>query len=205
MLVAALASFSFAVPTVQAGDVCAYNAAEVLTLTPQQFDQDLASGWRTLANKKCYLEAAKLIRSYRTARLSSLSESQLHLSYWHEGQMRAFAGDPASAVPLLLSGVSPDNSDDFADYALGTVAFLERDLAALKTARNRLASLPAPPDWQSRSKVTLTVNGVKMSGQMQWPPNLNALDGLIACFDRPYATAYTAPCTKTFSLEPVKP
>jgi hypothetical protein len=30
--------------------------------------------------------------------------------------------------------------------------------------------------------------------ELKWPMNLDVLDGLIACFDRPYSEAYDAKC-----------
>ncbi|MEM1246425.1 MAG: hypothetical protein AAGK22_08635 [Acidobacteriota bacterium] len=32
--------------------------------------------------------------------------------------------------------------------------------------------------------------------EMQWPPNLDVVDGLLRCFDRPYAEAYGASCRR---------
>ncbi len=31
---------------------------------------------------------------------------------------------------------------------------------------------------------------------MAWPPNLNVVDGLIACFGKSYEQAYGRPCVK---------
>lgn len=181
---------------------CAYDSPALQAMSPDAFDQDLKGGWRALSNRKCYLEAAIVIRDYREANLSKLRSFQISILYWHEGQARALAGQSEAAVPLLMAGVYPYNPQDFADYALGSVAFLQHDLQALKAARERLASLAKPADWQAESTLHVTVGGVKMSGVLPWPPNLNVLDGLIACFGKPYAEAYTPPCTKSFAMKP---
>lgn len=171
-----------------------------LALSFEQFDQDLARGWRSLGNGLCYREAAALIRRYRSANDARLAPSQRAVLSWHEGQMYASAGDAPRAVPLLLGGVPADDSNGFADYALGTVAFLHRDRDALARARARLALLPRPADWATSSVVSMTVDGVRMVGVVPWPPNLNVLDGLLACWDRPYAVAHAPPCTQSFKL-----
>jgi hypothetical protein len=77
----------------------------------------------------------------------------------------------------------------FADYALGTVAFLQRDKPALLSARARLAAMPKPPVWiETASGV---IDGERVFFSTPWPPNLNVLDGLLECFDRPYSEAYS--------------
>jgi hypothetical protein len=160
---------------------CRANTAAALSLSPGAFDQDESVGWRGLAKTpECLGAAADLIAAYRKAHWGEFRPSELHLNYWHEGQMRAAAGQTKAARPLLLEGISPDNFGDFADYALGTVAFLDQDLAALKAARARLAATPEPADFAATAK----------RYNITWPLNLDVLDGLITCFDKPYREAY---------------
>jgi hypothetical protein len=64
-----------------------------------------------------------------------------------------------------------------------TIAFLRGDRPALLAARTALAALPRPADFAPRD-----VQGRPVA--MNWPPNLNVVDGLLACFGRPYAEAY---------------
>jgi len=166
---------------------CAYDRATMLALTPEKFDQDKQGGWRPLAAKpSCRAAAVELLAAYRKAHWRELAPWQLHISYWHEGQIRALMGQNTEAVPLLLAGVDPAQAIDPADYALGTVAFLQHDLEALRAARGRMAAQPRPAwfdkvaaEMQAREHVT-----------PQWPPNLDVLDGLIACFDKTYDEAY---------------
>jgi hypothetical protein len=166
---------------------CSYDAATLLALTFEQFDQDLTGGWRALERKGCSAAAAEVLRRYRTEH-QPLTDGKRSLLLWHEGQVLAFMGDNQRAIPLMLAGVPVDDTSGFADYALGTVAFVLRDKPALLAARTRLAGIPKPADWTD--KMTVIVNGKQVSVSIAWPPNLNVLDGLIMCFDRPYSKAY---------------
>lgn len=191
-LIAALAAFSGAMsatsepPQPARAAACEVDTSAMLKLSPDQFDQDLNGGWRTLGHQPgCELAAADLIAAYRKAHWGALTSSELHTSYWHEGQGRAMAGRYAEAVPLLMAGVDPKDVGDREDYALGTIAFLDHDLAALKAARARLAKTPEPPDW---SEAVARYKG--QGRELKWPMNLDILDGLIRCFDKPYREAY---------------
>ena len=184
-----LSSITPAGPSVT--EACAYDQAAIMALTPDAFDQDLKGGWRPLADKaQCRKAAADLLRSYREAHRATMTAGEVHISYWHEGQMRAEAGDNREAASLLLAGVDPGGEFGFEDYALGTVAFLLHDRPALLSARARLAVLPQPADW-AQTQATVRAKAGFAPG---WPPNLDVLDGLLACFDKPYAQAYLEPC-----------
>jgi hypothetical protein len=60
-------------------------------------------------------------------------------------------------------------------YVDATIAFLHRDRDALLKARTKLAEVP-PEAGRPDSK----------------PMNLDVVDGLLRCFDRSYADAYSA-------------
>jgi len=173
-------------------DPCAHDKAALLALSPQHFDETPGEGWRPLGDKsECRLVAADLIAAYRTKHWGRLAADELKGLLWHEGQMRAAGGDNSRAVPLLMAGVPIDGDDaDMADYALGTVAFLQRDLAALKAARDRLAKVPMPASFAKERDQMLA----KFGSAPTWPVNLDVLDGLIACWDKPYAVAYQSEC-----------
>ncbi|MGV3624986.1 MAG: hypothetical protein ACO1OB_29470 [Archangium sp.] len=82
---------------------------------------------------------------------------------------------------LLAAGVNPGGDVDFLEYALGTIAFLRRDRAGLEAARARLARMPPPADFEA-----MAAELKKKYGQtILWPPNLDVLDGLSHCFDKP--------------------
>jgi hypothetical protein len=168
----------------------------MLKLSPYDFDQT-AKGWRSVPSKgPCYVTAANLIATYRRANWGKLDANSVAISYWHEGQSRAMAGQTNLAIPLLLAGVNPGVAGVSADvdrqtssigmanaeYALATVAFLQGDLSALKAARARLAALREPEAYRNLRPPP--------AAAAKWPPNLNIVDGLIACFGKPYRIAY---------------
>ncbi|MGN6366365.1 hypothetical protein [Asticcacaulis taihuensis] len=63
--------------------------------------------------------------------------------------------------------------------------FLNNDKPALLAARAQLLAEPKPEGWDE------AVAELKASGEtIQWPLNLEVVDGLILCFDKPYAEAY---------------
>lgn len=167
---------------------CDFDATAMMALPFEQFDQDLNDGWRAIEGMGCSKAAAEVLRRYREEH-QQLTDPQRSLLLWHEGQVLAFLGDHQRAVPLLLAGVPIDDKGEFTEYALGTVAFLRRDRQALLTARARLAALPKPDQWVDQT--TAKINGNPVSFVTPWPPNLNVLDGLMECFDRPYKEAYT--------------
>lgn len=164
---------------------CPVETERLLQLTPDAFDQDKNGGWRTLASRTgCEKAAADLIKTYIARNWGRIDQGSLHILYWHAGQLQALAGDSQPAIPLLMAGVAPDQRRldmGFHEYALGTIAFLNGDLAGLKAARQRLSVLPQP--------VTL-----KAEFKDHWPPNLGVLDGLIRCFGSSYAIAYGDAC-----------
>jgi hypothetical protein len=180
---------------------CVRDRAQLLALDEQQFDQDLTNGgggWRAVANQPgCEAAAADLIRDYRQAH-----RNPPWILSWHEGQMRAFAGDYTQATALLRQARQPADQDDsfgWNPYVDATIAFLSRDRAAALEARSRLAAIaPVSGTPVTDGYITLqTTNGPTLSGptvKIKWPPNLDVVDGLIRCFDQPYKVAYGGAC-----------
>lgn len=165
---------------------CGYDREKMLALDERTFDQDGKTGWRILEeNPRCYVAAADIIRDYRKAHHSSAS-----ILFWHEGQMRASAGQTKAAIPLFEKSRKQPDPAGWNLYVDGTIAFLRHDRHALQAARDRLAALPTPADWHA-------VGPDGKPFPIKWPPNLNVLDGLLKCFDRSYDEAYSsAACTK---------
>lgn len=190
-------SYSAAQPQSQgtASTACVHDRARLLALDEHNFDQDLSGGWRALADKgeECELVAADLLRDYR-----QLHKNDSTMLLWHEGQMRAFAGQYAQAIDLMRLSRGPGEEDKggWKAYVDATVAFLGRDEAALEKARQRLAAL-APP---SGEKLVIkdgyfevkTPDGQTLN--MRWPPNIDVVEGLQNCFDQPYKIAYAMEC-----------
>lgn len=173
---------------------CVVSVEDAISMSFERFDQDITSGWRSLQAKGCAVEAAALLRRYRTMH-TPLSEGQRRLLLWHEGQVWAMSGVYKRAIPLLLAGVPEDDNSGFLDYALGTVAFLRRDKIELRRARDRLARLAKPASWSE--SFVVDEGGRSVSISTPWPPNLNVLNGLIKCFNLPYAKAYFCEPLKT--------
>ncbi len=184
---------------VHAEDLCAYDEDALLALDENAFDQDLTGGgggWRAIANRPgCELAAADLLAAYRAKHPTVGS-----LLAWHEGQMRASAGQYEQAIPLLAAARKPAEQDlaGWNAYVDATVAFLRQDKAALLAAQTRLAAVSYPegtgmPPLKDGYFELPTQPG-QPTMRMRWPPNIEVVDGLVACFGKPYAEAYDAPC-----------
>ncbi len=157
------------------------------------FDQS-GRGWRSVDRPGCETEAADLIARYRALQGAWLAEPEAQILRWHEGQIRAGLGQEAAALALFATThdtAVPDSP--WNPYVDATIAFLKHDRAVLVAARDRLAASPKAPgfdamaaDYQQRTGRTL-----------KWPPNLDVVDGLIACFERTYREAYADPACRS--------
>ncbi|MFT3762617.1 MAG: hypothetical protein QM761_08410 [Pseudoxanthomonas sp.] len=179
-----------------AADKCAYDKAAMLALDENAFDQDVSNGgggWRAIGNiPGCEIAAADLIAAYK--RKHGLDTPILN---WHEGQMRASAGQTERAIGLLSAARKDGEPGQEAwnEYVDATVAFLRRDRQGLLRARDRLAQAPIPegmPPVKDGYMELEVGNGQTM--KMRWPMNIDVVDGLIACFDKPYDEAYGGEC-----------
>jgi hypothetical protein len=196
---ALLASCSATKPSmVNANAECDYDKARLMALDEQHFDQDTSNGgggWRAVAAKPgCKLAAADLLRDYRDAH-----GSQSGILYWHEAQLRALVGDYKHATLLMERSRKPMNADPagWNPYVDATIAFLRKDRSALGEARSRLAVVQPMPDQGMPPVKDGFIELSMANGQtmkMRWPPNLEVVDGLIRCFDKPYSIAYGNDC-----------
>ena len=182
-------TFALALLLVQAAPAlaptCSVDRAALLALDWQAFDQDMTGGWRTLENRGCDIAAAELIRDWRAAHPAT-DAGRAGLLAWHEGQLRANAGQRAAAIKLFeraRKSRQEDRGFGWNLYVDGSIAFLRRDRPGLSAARAKLAVLPRPagldsvgPDGKPRS--------------IRWPMNLSVLDGFLRCWDKPYKQAY---------------
>ena len=172
---------------------CDVDRERLLSLDEQAFDQDLSGGWRTIVGiPGCELAAADLIRDYRDRHASS-SGTLL----WHEGQLRANAGQAGEAVPLMRASRRPEDGDrvGWNHYVDATVAFLQGDRAALLAARKRLAAMKPSPDMTPVADGFVEL--ALFNGQVTtipWPMNLDVVDGLVHCFGQDYTLAYGVGC-----------
>ena len=170
------------------GTPCISDADAYMDLDYWTFDQDPEIGVRSILDKPgCESAGADLISEYHSALIEkgepvsyrfgdqdvTFSENgEVGILYWHEGQVRAFAGQTGRAIDLFHKSMEVDDNKTGSGrhYALATIAFLEDDRDALLAERAALAKL-VPADNL----------------------NLGVVDGLIACFGRPYKEAYGAP------------
>lgn len=161
----------------------------MLALDQDKFDQDMTGGWRALAAKPgCDLAAADLLRDYRLAH--GLEASIL---YWHEGQLRASAGQTDQAIALLARSYrGPGGKFGWNEYVDASIAFLRRDRAAFDDAWRRLAAIaPMPGVKDGYLEVTMANGSMHKS---RWPMNIGVVEGFAQCFDKPYREAYSSAC-----------
>jgi len=181
---------------VQAAE-CGHDRAALLALDQNSFDQNLEGGWRALSAKGCTREAADLIRDWRRAH----QVEDVVLS-WHEGQLRAEVGETGAAIALFRQSYKPADKDyggSWRPYVDGSIAFLRRDRAGLEAERARLAALPRPADFEEEArgpdgKPILMPDGKPW--RIRWPLNLDVLDRLLRCWDKPYREAYSCPVAR---------
>lgn len=171
---------------------CIEDREALLALDYWAFDQDIAKGVRAIAaTPGCELVAADLTRDYHralrerdepvivdhpqgTVRMSENGE--MSILYWHEGQIRAFEGQTDQAIGLFRKSLKPEerNYGAWNEYAMGTIAFMENDLAGLK---------------QYRAAMAEKLESANI--------NLGVLDGFIVCFGKSYKEAYgSAECNR---------
>ncbi|GMN03182.1 hypothetical protein [Erythrobacter sp. MTPC3] len=172
---------------------CSYDLDAMLALDRNAFDQDIPDGgWRALSKDGCHSEAAELIRIWRHAKRDHNS-----ILYWHEGQMRAFAGQTKEAIALFSrTYTAPEDDADFGwnHYVSGTIAFLRKDREHLQAAIGRLKTIPEPENNSFTRPDGTTV-------QMSWSPNLNVLEGFEKCWEKSYAEAYgNRDCSASLTL-----
>lgn len=189
------ASCSMAVAQENPPANCAHDRARLLALDEQAFDQDLSGGWRALSSKPgCTLAAADLLRDYRIAHHQNSG-----LLFWHEAQLRAGAGHYPEAIALMEKSYKPAEQDKagWNLYVDATIAFLRRDRTALAQAKSALASVKAPV----RADIPPVVDGYMevdfadgTKRKIRWPPNIDVVEGLENCFDKPYSEAYENAC-----------
>jgi hypothetical protein len=157
----------------------------MLALPLEAFDQG-DSGWRSLDQPGCELVTAEVIRQYRQAHGAGVADWG-DTVLWHEAQLRAAGGDTEEAIRLMVISRAKD-SLEIRPYTDATIAFLRRDREALLAARAELVALPMPEQF-ARASARYAERYPDLP-PLEWPLNLHVVDGLIACFDKPYREAY---------------
>jgi len=174
---------------------CTYDRARLLGLDENQFDQDMSGGWRALASTPgCALVAADLLHDYREAH-----HKDSGLLFWHEAQVRADAGQYQEAIVLMKRAYKPADEDKagWNPYVDATIAFLRKDRTALEQAKAKLAAVKPPVG----AGIPPVINGYMEADfadgskrKIRWPINIDVVEGLENCFDKPYVDAYNDVC-----------
>lgn len=169
---------------------CIDNRDTLLAMSFEDFDQDLDGGWRVIADRDaCQIAAADLLADYRIRYESDENFHGLSTLIWHEGQVRAGAGQTDQALSLFRRSykeITHDTDLAWNYYVDATIAFLEQDREALDAAHAGLKAVPEPDFWAATAEKFEAEYGQKIV----WPSNLNVVETLQACFGRPYAEAY---------------
>lgn len=170
---------------------CVEDKKALLELDFQQFDRTVGAGWRPVASKEgCETAAADLISEYRDTRLAPDDDRSAVSLSWHEGQMRAAAGQSEHAI-RLFNGTFREPERHNADvawnlYVRATIAFLERDRELLDNTHQELVTLPEPDFWAAAAKRSKETYGY----EPLWPNNLNVVEAFQRCFEKSYSEAY---------------
>lgn len=156
----------------------------MLVMSLQEFDQG-DNGWRSLEAPGCEAIIADGIKRYRDRNPKLLDQNDGII--WHEAQLRASAGQTDEAIALMLRTRDSDGPA-IRPYTDATIAFLRHDRAALMASRDELLAMPEPDYF--RDAAARFAKSYPDQPPLVWPLNRDVVDGLIACFDRPYAEAY---------------
>lgn len=174
---------------------CISDRSRLLALDFETFDQDYTQGFRSIAEKAgCQLYVADLIGDYRETNADKLRTAQLNTLLWHEGQIRALAGDTAKAIAAFEGSYKPRNRV-WNLYVDASIAFLKKDRGAFDVSYRELERLPKPDYWDQLVENTRS----KYNYTPVWPSNINVLRAFDRCFDETYQEAYGS-CNKGISL-----
>lgn len=177
--------------TAQTNPACTYDVGAMMRLDAEAFDSTPGSGWRVVGDiEGCEAAAAELIAQYRVNRIEAQRKGLLH----HEAQLRAAAGQTEAAISLLDDVRAMETLPEMVAYHDAELAFLRNDLAGLRSARERLMSVPAPEGFADA--VARFRENYPTLPPPSWPLNIEVVDGFIACFGRPYREAYSARCRR---------
>lgn len=129
------------------------------------------------------MAAAELIREWRFHKRSHDA-----ILYWHEGQLRAFAGQTEQAIELFSLARIPQDHDEYGwnYYIDGSIAYLIQDREILNVSVERYKTLVL----KNREKRNKSSPDVKQ----QWPVNLRILIAFQKCFGKSYTEGYISFC-----------
>jgi hypothetical protein len=175
-------------PEVRQRAPCIADKAPLLSLSYEDFDQDLDGGWRPIADiPRCYAASADLLADYQSVRTDLSADERLGVKH-HEFQMRAYAGQTDRAIVLIEEIIRDEEHHNNRLYHQAAHAFLKKDRAALLKVRDEMVASPVPePFAQAVADYAKKYPDRK---PLTWPLNLDVVNAFIVCFDETYEVAY---------------
>ncbi|MEM9839763.1 MAG: hypothetical protein AAF830_11510 [Pseudomonadota bacterium] len=183
---------------------CGVNEAELdrlLALDQRAFDQDFQGGWRAITKEEsCGKAAAEVIKAY-LAYSTPTPPNSIGILRWHAGQALASDGFEQEALPFFRASFHNNASqgeelDAWDHYVIATIAFIEKDRERLVAARDAIATFVPSEETKAARRRFLEDNPeiTMAEGFVDQPMNLNVVEGLLACFGKPYGDAYGGEC-----------
>ena len=156
-------------------DSCEFSPAKYNEFMQQDFDtfDQQPNGWRSLHNgpEGCGLAIVLLIDSYHLSHQQRLVPWQARLLSWHVGQNFGFLNLYVLAILRFQKSFDPEELPNpefhWNAYARATIAFMKKDMTALKNARDEFT----------------TVNPMEVN-------NFKIVERFIRCFNASYFDAY---------------
>lgn len=181
----------------EACDVTPEAFEELMTLDLQKFDQDMAGGWRAIANiEGCDHAAADAIKAYLHFSRPSAPAGN-NLLRWHAGQSLAFAGQYEEARAFFQASYSTaEDGGAWNLYVDATLGFLDGDMDRMVAARNALKEYTPSEDDIAAMRAFLAKNPhiTFPEEAITQPQNMNVVQSLIRCVGSPYSVAYPGNC-----------
>lgn len=147
-----LSSFLFVAAAASNGP-CVVSSVELsrqASLAYASFDgQPAPYGWRYLSGSGCIDAAVSLLTACEVANSSRLSPAEAMELPFHIGQVLALAGREQESIPYFERSLGSAATAEWRGYVEATLAFLKRDLEALKEAHARYSSV-APGSMRLR-------------------------------------------------------
>ena len=158
---------------VSAGCQKTWTSTDLTMTTYGTFNTSMEKGWRELAVKGQFQDAADLIGRYIDANETILESWQVGILRFHQGQMLGCAGKTSEALDAIAEARTHDLTGgakaDYGDWMKANEAFLREDKAALIAARDAINAAPSTgPNGILQTKVQVLVNNFGSSYKKAW-------------------------------------
>ena len=118
----------------------------MLELSWKEFDQSPGAGWRRVADQKEYARAAKLIEYYLENK-SGLEHGQIAYLHFHAAVLHAYDDNEERAIEHLgsasVDSFPPGFPQSWNALVKGTLAFIQKDMDSVRSARDEVAAMHA--------------------------------------------------------------